>query len=41
MLNKRQLSPFIKKKMCDHIINNNYSLAILQKTVKNFTRKYE
>ena len=34
MLNKKQLSPNIKKKACDLVINNNYSLAILEKNVK-------
>ena len=34
-LNKRQLSPVIKKKTCDIIINNNYTLAILKKMLKN------
>ena len=41
MLNKRQLAPKVKKKKCDLIINNNYSLAILRKNVKQFTDKYE
>jgi len=36
MLNKKQLSPNIKKKACDLVINNNYSLAILKKNVKKF-----
>jgi dephospho-CoA kinase len=40
-LDKRQLSPSLKKKICDYTINNNYSLAILKKNVKNFTKKYE
>tara|TARA_B110000971_G_scaffold19785_1_gene18066 strand:- start:3425 stop:3985 length:561 start_codon:yes stop_codon:yes gene_type:complete len=41
ILNKRQLSPFTKKKTCDLIINNNYSLKILKKNVKKFIDKYE
>ena len=40
-LDKRQLSPSLKKKICDYTINNNYSLAILKKNVKNFKKKYE
>ena len=41
ILNKRQLSPILKKKVCDLIINNNYSLGILKKNVKKFTKNYE
>ena len=41
LLNNRQLSPSLKKRMCEHIINNNYSLAILKKTVKNLMKSYE
>ena len=41
LLNSRQLSPFLKKKLCDYTINNNYSLVILRKTVKNFMNNYE
>ena len=41
ILNSRQLSPVVKKKMSDYLINNNYSLTILKKTVKNFMNKYE
>jgi len=41
ILDKRQLSSTLKKRICDYTINNNYSLAILQKNVKNFTKKYE
>ena len=40
-LNKRQISPIIKKKSCDLIINNNYSLAILKKNVKKIIANYE
>ena len=41
LLNKRQLSPAVKKKICDYTIDNNYSLAILKKNVKNFIKHYE
>ena len=41
ILNKRQLSSAVKKKKCDLVIDNNYSLAILKKNVKNFIRFYE
>jgi len=41
ILNKRQLSPLIKKKICDFTINNNYSLTILKKNVKKFMKNYE
>mgnify|MGYP006152679737 CR=1 FL=1 len=41
LLDKRQLSPVLKKNICDYTINNNYSLAILKKNVKNFIKKYE
>ena len=41
LLNSRQLSSAVKKKMCHYTINNNYSLAILKKTVKNFIKNYE
>ena len=41
VLNKRQLQPDIKKKRCDFIINNNYSLAILRKNVKKIIKNYE
>ena len=41
LLNKRQLSSVIKKKICDFTINNNYSLLILKKNVKNFIKDYE
>jgi dephospho-CoA kinase len=40
-LNKRQLPPTIKKKFCDQVINNNYSLAILKKNVRKFIENYE
>ncbi len=41
LLNKRQLPPAIKKNICDYIIENNYSLTILRKNVKNFMKIYE
>ena len=41
ILNKRQLSPTTKKKECDIIINNNYSLAILKRSVNKFIKKHE
>jgi len=41
LLNNRQLSPTVKKKICHYTINNNYSLAILKKNVKNFIKHYE
>ena len=41
LLNKRQLSPSIKKHICDHTIKNNHSLTILKKNVKNLIKKYE
>ena len=41
LLNKRQLIPSVKKKMCDYTINNNNSLPILKKTIKNFMKHYE
>lgn len=41
LLNRRQLPSLIKKKMCDYTINNNYSLAILKKTVKIFIKNHE
>ena len=41
LLNKRQWSPTLKRKVSDLTINNNYSLSILKKTVKNFMKNYE
>ena len=41
LLNKRQLSPAVKKKICDYTIDNNYSLAILKKNVKNYIKHHE
>jgi len=40
-LDKRQLSPKIKEKVCDYKITNNKSLVYLKKQVKNFIKKYE
>ena len=41
LLNSRQLSPVIKKKLSDYVINNNYSLTNLKKTARNFIKNYE
>jgi len=41
ILENRQLSPILKKRICDHTINNNYSLSTLKKNVKNFLKTYE
>ena len=41
LLDKRQLSPTLKKNICDYVIDNSYSLAILKKNVRNFIKKYE
>ena len=41
LLDKRQLLPSFKKNICDYTINNNYSLAILKKNVKNFMKLHE
>jgi|TARA_B110000967_G_C18820269_1_gene528308 dephospho-CoA kinase len=41
ILNKRQISPIKKKFLCDFIIKNNYSLAILKKNVKKIVGIYE
>ena len=38
LLDNRQLSSIFKKRVCDYTINNNFSLAILKKTVKNFMK---
>ena len=40
-LNKRQLSPVAKKKKCDLVIDNNYSLEVLKKNIINFMAKYD
>ena len=41
LLDKRQLPASYKKKFCDHIINNNYSLEVLRKNVKKLMERYE
>jgi dephospho-CoA kinase len=41
LLDKRQLSPSLKKKICDHTISNNYSLSNLRIDVKNLMKIYE
>jgi len=41
ILNKKQISSVNKKKACDLTINNNYSLAILEKNVKKIMKIYE
>ena len=41
LLSKRQISPLIKQKKCDHTINNNKSLAFLRENVKNLIKNYE
>ena len=35
ILNRRQLSPDKKIKYCDYVINNNGSLKLLKKNIKN------
>ena len=39
LLNKRQLSPAKKIKFCDYVINNNGSLKLLKKNIKNIMMK--
>jgi dephospho-CoA kinase len=41
LLNNRQVSPAIKKKICDYTINNNNTLAIFKKNIKDFIKHYE
>ena len=41
LLDKRQLSPVLKKSICDYTIDNNFSLAILKKNVRNFMENNE
>jgi dephospho-CoA kinase len=41
LLDSRQLSPVVKKKLSDYSINNNYSLTNLKKTARNFIKDYE
>jgi dephospho-CoA kinase len=38
LLNKRQLPSIFKKKVCDLIINNNYSLTVLKNNVKKIIK---
>ena len=39
LLNNRQLSPAKKIKFCDYVINNNGSLKLLKKNIKNIMIK--
>ena len=39
ILNKRQLLPAKKFKFCDYVINNNGSLKLLKKNIKNIMNK--
>ena len=39
LLNKRQLSPAKKIKFCDYVINNNGSIKLLKKKIKNIMLK--
>ncbi|OUU11995.1 MAG: dephospho-CoA kinase [Gammaproteobacteria bacterium TMED34] len=39
LLNKRQFSPAKKIKFCDHVINNNGSIKLLKKNIKNIILK--
>ena len=39
LLNKRQLSPTKKIKFCDYVINNNGSIKLLKKNIKNIMLK--
>ena len=39
LLNKRQLTPAKKFKFCDYVINNNGSLKLLKKNIKNIMMK--
>ena len=41
ILNQRQLSSAVKRRVCDLVINNNYSLATLKNNVKKFIKNYE
>jgi dephospho-CoA kinase len=41
LLDRRQLSTAVKKNTCDYTIENNYSLVMLKRNVKNFIKKYE
>ena len=39
LLDKRRIPAVLKKNICDYTVNNNYSLAILKKNVKNLIKK--
>ena len=39
LLNKRQLLPAKKIKFCDYVINNNGSIKLLKKNIKNIMLK--
>ena len=39
LLDKRQLPPVKKIKFCDYVINNNGSLKLLKKNIKNIMLK--
>jgi dephospho-CoA kinase len=41
LLDKKQLPSNRKKFLCDHTIDNNDSLAVLKKNVKNLMKNYE
>ncbi len=38
LLDKRQLSPVVKKKLCDYTFDNNYSLLVTKKFTKKFMK---
>ena len=39
ILDRRQLTPAKKIKFCDYVINNNSSLKLLKKNIKNIIKK--
>ena len=41
LLDKKQLPPNRKKFLCNHTIDNNDSLAVLKKNVRNLMKNYE
>ena len=41
LLNRRQIKPLKKARMCNHIINNNKSLLDLKKNVRKIVKIYE
>jgi dephospho-CoA kinase len=41
LLDGRQLSPIVKKKLSDYSINNNSSLTDLKKAARDFIKDYE